>query len=48
MHPLSTYLVFQALTAMVSLAYTGVLSVDGIGWATGQVPGGGVALGPSV
>lgn len=34
MHPLSTYLVFQALTAMVALAYTGVLSVDGIGWAT--------------
>ena len=33
-HPLSTYLVFQALTAMVALAYTGVLSVDGIGWAT--------------
>lgn len=25
---------FQALTAMVALAYTGVLSVDGIGWAT--------------
>jgi hypothetical protein len=32
-HPLSTYLVFQALTAMVALACTGVLSVDGIGWA---------------
>lgn len=32
-HPLRIYLVFQALTAVVALAYAGVLSVDGIGWA---------------
>ena len=38
-HPLSTYLVFQALAAIVALAYTGVLSVDGIGWATWAVLG---------
>lgn len=34
MHPLSTYLVFQVLTAGVALVYAGVLSVEGIGWAT--------------
>lgn len=33
MHPGRTYLVFQALTAVVALAYAGVLSVDGTGWA---------------
>lgn len=43
--PLSTYLVFQALTAVVSLAYAGVGSVDNtwadwlVIWATLAVVG---------
>jgi hypothetical protein len=32
-HPLSTYLVFQALTPVLALGYAGVLSGDGAGWS---------------
>ena len=33
-HPLSTYLVFQALAPVLALGYAAVLSMDGAGWST--------------